>query len=184
MGDYESIGCLIWTTVNLLPYIYNYCKYIVKELIFYSLKHFVEERKFLYSLCSKALGVDDSILFTGVVNDYGKLIVGLPRLFASPKNWMMHNSFFRSTPDSLYRIFSHNNDGLYSVKNTKNFIVHFNMGNKSDFQLINVAKNRYIAFTSLTEAHDKILCIYFEENKYVSNTILKLNSVFECPYET
>ena len=169
--------------VDLLSCIYNYCKYIVKELIFYCLKHPVEERKFLYSLCHKALEIDDSILFAGVVNDYGKLIVGLPRLFANPKNWIMHNGFFKSTPNSLYRIFSHNNDGMYSAKNMKNFIVHLNMGNRSDFQLINVAKNRYIAFTSLTEAHDKILCIYFEENKYVSNTILKLNTVFENPNE-
>ena len=144
----------------------------------------MEERKFLYSLCSRALGIDDSILFAGVVNDYGKLIVGLPRLFANQKNRMMHDGFFKSTPDSVYRIFSHSNDGLYSVENMKNFIIRFNMGNISDFQLINVAKNRYIAFTSLTEVDDKILCICFEENKYVSNTMLKLNTVFECPNET
>ncbi len=144
----------------------------------------MEERKFLYSLCSKALEIDDSILFAGVVNDCGKLILGLPRLFVNPKNWMTHDGFFKSTHDSLHRIFSHNNDGLHSVKNMRNFIINFGMGNRSDFQLINVTKNRYIAFTSLTEAHDKFLCIYFEENRYVSNTMLKLNAVFEFPNET
>ena len=157
----------------------NYCKYIVKELIFYSLKHPVEERKFLYSLCSKALGIDNSIMFIGVVNDCGKLIVGLPRLFANHKNGFMGDGFYESTPGSVYSIFSQNNDGLYSVKNMKNFIIHFNIGNRSDFQLINVAKNMYIAFSSLTEIHDKYLCIYFEAKKPVSDTILKLNTVFE-----
>ena len=139
----------------------------------------MEERKFLYSLCSKALGVDNSILFAGVVNDYGKLIVGLPRLFGIQKNEIMGDSFFKSSQNSLYYIFSNDDDGLYSIKNMKNIVVHFNMGNRSDFQLINVTKNKYIAFASLTEIHDKYLCIYFEVNKSVSNTIVKLNTIFE-----
>lgn len=139
----------------------------------------MEERKFLYSLCSKALGIDGSIIFTGVVNDYGKLILGLPRLFDIQKNGIMDDSFFKSSQNSLSCIFSNDNDGLYSVKNMKNIIVHFNMGIRSEFQLINVTKNKYIAFASLTEIHDKYLCIYFEANKSVCNTIIKLNSVFE-----
>jgi hypothetical protein len=139
----------------------------------------VEERKFFYSLCSKALGIDESVIFIGVVNDYGKLIVGLPRLFANQKNGIVDDGFFVSTPDSLYSIYSHNNDGLYSIKNMKNFITHFSEGKRSDFQLINVAKNMYIAFTSLNEIHDKYLCIYFEANKSVRDIILKLNTVFE-----
>ena len=61
----------------------------------------------------------------------------------------------------------------------KNIVVHFNMGNRFDFQLINVTKDKYIAFASLTEIHDKYLCIYFEVNKSVSNTIVKLNTIFE-----
>ena len=162
-----------------ITYMYNYCKYIVKELIIYSLKNFVEEREFLYSLCSKALGIDDSIMFTGVLNDYGKLIVGLPGLFADQKNGIMDDGFFESTQGSLYSIFSQNNDGLYSIKNMKNFIIHFNIGNRSDFQIINVTKNRYVAIFSLTETNDKYLCIYFESKKSVSDTILKLNTVFE-----
>ena len=139
----------------------------------------MEERKFLYSLCSKALGIDSSIIFTGVVNDYGKLILGLPRLFDIQKNGIMDDSFFKSPQNSLSCIFSTDNDGLYSVKNMKNIIVHFTMGIRSEFQLINVTNNKYIAFASLTEIHDKYLCIYFEANKSVSNTIIKLNSVFE-----
>jgi hypothetical protein len=162
-----------------IAHIYNYCKYIVKELIFYSLRHLVEERKFLYSLCSNALGMDESIMFTGVVNDYGKLILGLPRLFAYQKNGILGDVFFTSTPDSLYRILSHNNDGLYSIKNMKNLITHSNIGNRSDFQLINVAKDKYIAFTSLTEIHNKYLCIYFEAKESLNDIMLKLNTVFE-----
>ena len=139
----------------------------------------MEERKFFYSLCSKALGIDDSIIFIGVVNDYGKLIVGLPRLFANQKNGIMDDGFFKSTSDSLYSIFSHNNNGLYSIKNMNNFITHFSMGKRSDFQLINVAKNKYVAFPSLTDIRDKYLCIYFEANNSVRDIILKLNTVFE-----
>jgi hypothetical protein len=84
-----------------LPYIYNYYKYIVKRLISYPLMHTVEERKFLYTLCSNALGMDESIVFTGVVNDCGKLIVGVPRLFVDQKNGPEGDSLFKSPPDSL-----------------------------------------------------------------------------------
>jgi hypothetical protein len=158
---------------------YNYGKHIVKELILYHLKRLMEERIFLYSLCSRALGMDDAVIFAGVVNDYGKLIVGIPRLFANRKYGIMDDGFFNSTPSALYRIFSHNGDGLYSITNMKNFITRFNMGNRSCFQLLDVAKNKYIAFSSLTEMHDKYLCIYFEAKKPVSDTILKLDTVFE-----
>ena len=141
--------------------------------------HVVEERKFLYDLCSKALGIDSSILFTGVVNDYGKLIVGLPRLFGIQKDEIVDDSIFKTSQNSLYYNFSNDNDGLYSIENMKNITVHFDMKNRSEFQLINVTKNKYIAFASLTEIHDKYLCIYFKANKSVSNTIIKLNTIFE-----
>ena len=139
----------------------------------------MEERKFFYSLCSKALGIDSSILFTGVVNDYGKLIVGLPRLFGIQKDEIVDDSIFKTSQNSLYYNFSNDNDGLYSIENMKNITVHFDMKNRSEFQLINVTKNKYIAFASLTEIHDKYLCIYFKANKSVSNTIIKLNTIFE-----
>jgi hypothetical protein len=141
--------------------------------------HVVEERKFLYGLCSKALGIDSSILFTGVVNDYGKLIVGLPRLFGIQKDEIVDDSIFKTSQNSLYYNFSNDNDGLYSIENMKNITVHFDIKNRSEFQLINVTKNKYIAFASLTEIHDKYLCIYFKANKSVSNTIIKLNTIFE-----
>jgi len=168
-----SVGCF-----RSVAYMYNYCKYIVKELIFYPLKRLMEERKFLYTLCSRALGMDDTVIFAGVVNDYGKLIVVLTRLFANQKYGIMDDGFFKSTPGILCRSFSHNSDGLYSVKNMKNSITCINMESRSYFQLIDVAKNKYIAFSSLTDIHDKYLCIYFEANKSVSDTILKLYTVF------
>ena len=120
----------------------------------------------------------DAVIFARVVNDYGELIVGLPRLFANQKYGIMDDGFFKSTPGALYHIFSHNSDGLYSIKNMKSFITRFNMGYRSHFQLIDVAKNKYIAFSTLTEMHNKNLCIYFKAKRPVSNTILKLDIVF------
>jgi hypothetical protein len=139
--------------------------------------HTVEERKFLYTLCSNALGMDESIVFTGVVNDCGKLIVGVPRLFVDQKNGPEGDSLFKSPPDSSCIFFSQD-DGLYSIKIMKNIFINFNVENKSDFQIINVQKDKYVAIFSLTETHDKYLCIYFETKKPV-NTILKLNTIFE-----
>ena len=121
--------------------------------------------------------MDKSIVFTGVVDDYGKLIVGIPRLFSDQKDGSKGDGFFRLTPGSLRSFFSQD-DGLYSIKTMKNIFIDFNVENRSDFQIINVQNNKYIAIFSLTETHDKYLCIYFETKKPV-NTILKLNTIFE-----
>ncbi len=44
--------------------------------MYLSLKHMVEEREFLYTLCSRTLRIDKSIKFTSVINSAGKLLVG------------------------------------------------------------------------------------------------------------
>jgi hypothetical protein len=92
------------------------------------------------------LGIDNSIIFTGIVIDYGKLIEACPDylLFKGMESWV---GFFKSIPDSLCFVFSDYKDGLDCIKYGKHHY-SFNRGNRSDFQLINITK--YIAFASLT----------------------------------
>jgi len=39
---------------------------------------FSRKKENFSKVCYKALGIDNSIIFTGIVIDYGELIVGLP----------------------------------------------------------------------------------------------------------
>ena len=67
---------------------------------------------------------------------------------------------------------------LNSFINKENNL-YSNLYDKSDFQLINIDKNTFIALTPLTEEQDKYLCIYFETNNSWYKTLLKLNTIFE-----
>jgi hypothetical protein len=139
----------------------------------------VDEREFLYSLCAKALEIEDSIKFAAVINHDGKLIVGKPLRCTSQPNEIMDNHIFKSKPINSYPNFSNVNYNLNSFISKENMI-HSNLFYKSDFQLIYINKNMFIALTPLTEEQDKYLCIYFESSiSFLYKTLLKLNTVFE-----
>jgi hypothetical protein len=139
----------------------------------------VNERDFLYSLCDKALDVDGSIKFAAVVNLEGRLIVGTSKQCTIQRNRILDNNFFKSILNNTYNIFSNDMYKLNSLISKKNFL-HSNLLDNSDFQLINIFKNIFIAFTPITEKQDKYLCIYFESIIPLHKTILKLNTIFEC----
>ncbi|MBA3749504.1 MAG: hypothetical protein H0X03_01140 [Nitrosopumilus sp.] len=139
----------------------------------------MEERKFLYNLCSEALRIDDSIKFAAVVNHNGKLIVGKSREQMFQENDIMVNSFFKSRPNQLFSIFSNHSDNFNSIVNKKNILLNSNLVKRSVFQLININKYRYIAFATLTEDQDKSLCIYIRTHNSVYKTLIKLNTLFE-----
>ncbi len=140
----------------------------------------VEERTFLYNLCSKTLRIDKSIKFTSVINPDGKLIVGKSKQCIINKNINRDYNFFRSKQSRLSNIFSNDSNSVYSIINRKNTLTHSNSIIKSDFQLINVDNNIYIAFVSLNENQDKYLCIYFESYPPLYDVLLKLNTIFDC----
>ncbi len=140
----------------------------------------VEERKYLYSLCSRTLRIDKSIKFTSVVNSDGKLIVGKSRHCRINKNVNQDFNFFRPKPKQLSNILSNGNNSTYSIPNKKNTLIHSKLVIRSAFQFINVNNGGYIAFVSLTENQDKYLCIYFEPYNPLYYILLKLNTVFEC----
>ena len=139
----------------------------------------MNEREFLYSLCDKALDVDGSIKFAAIMNLEGRLIVGTSRQCTIQRNIILDNNFFKSILNNAYGIFSNDVDKLNSLINKKNCL-HSNLFDKSDFQLINIFKNIFIAFAPITEEQDKYLCIYFESSISLHKTFLKLNTIFEC----
>ncbi len=130
--------------------------------MYLSQNHMVEERTFLDSICSKTLRIDKSIKFTSVINRNGKLIVGKSKQCIIKKCINRDYDFFKSKQRKSSNILSNDNSSFYSIINEKNVLIHSNSIMKSDFQLINVDDNRYIAFVSLNENQDKYLCIYFE----------------------
>ena len=149
--------------------------------MYLSLKYIVEERTFLYSVCSKALRLDKSIKFASVINRDGKLIVGKSKQCTIKKNINRDYIFFRSKQNSLSNILSYdNNNRIYSIINMKNILIHSNSKIKSNFQLINVDNNAYIALVSLNENLDKYLCMYFESYPPLYDVLLKLNTIIDC----
>jgi hypothetical protein len=62
----------------------------------------------------------------------------------------------------------------------KNILIHSNSIINSDFQLINIDNNIYIALVPLNENRDKYLCIYFESYPPLYNVLLKLNTIIDC----
>lgn len=139
----------------------------------------MDEREFLNSLCAKALEIEDSIKFAAVINHEGKLIVGASmRFIIQQQDEVTDNYFFKSNHNIFYPISLNDNYSSDSFINKENNL-YSNLYNRSDFQLINIDKNTFIALTPLTEEQDKYLCIYFETNNSWYKTLLKLNTIFE-----
>jgi hypothetical protein len=139
----------------------------------------VDEREFLNNLCAKALEIEDSIKFAAVINHEGKLIVGASmRFIIQQQDEVTDNYFFKSNHNSFYPISLNDNYSSNSSINKENNL-YSNLHDRSDFQLINIDKNTFIALTPLTEEQDKYLCIYFETNNSWYKTLLKLNTIFE-----
>jgi len=88
------------------------------------------------------------------------------------------NYFFKSNHNSFYPVSLNDNHSSNSFINKENDL-YSNLHDRSDFQLINIDKNTFIALTPLTEEQDKYLCIYFETNNSWYKTLLKLNTIFE-----
>lgn len=143
------------------------------------LRYRVEERRYLYHLCSKTLKINKSIKFTCVINSDGKLIVGKSRHCSIKKNVIRDSNFFSLKQKHLANILSNGNNSIYSILNKRN-ILYSKSVIKSDFQIINVNNGEYVAFVSLTENQDKYFCIYFESYNSLYDVLLKLNTVFEC----
>jgi hypothetical protein len=135
-------------------------------------------RSFLYDLCISALEIDNSIKFVGVVNIDGKLITGKSKQQIDRQNEGFNIKFLKYCLKSFSNKGSNNNN-LNSSMDNKNTIFHSKLFEKSDFQLICVSDNTYIAFTPLTEELEKYLCIYFKMYGSINEIISKLDNVFD-----
>ncbi len=138
----------------------------------------MNEREFLYSLCDEALKADKSIRFAAVVNLEGKLIVGTSRQYIVQQDEILDDDFLKSILNNTYCIFSNDIYNLDSLINKKN-IQHSILFDESYFQLINISKNKFIAFAPITERQDKYLCLYFESSASLYKTLLNFNTIFE-----
>ena len=139
----------------------------------------LDTRSFHYNLCTRALEIDNSIEFVGVVNIDGKLIVGKSKKQIDKQNEVLNRNFFKYCLNSLFNKFSNNTANLNSSINNKNTLFHSKLFEKSDFHLICVSDNTFIAVTSLTEELDKYLCIYFKAHGSLNEILFELSTIFE-----
>ena len=138
----------------------------------------MDERDFLYSLCAEALDIEYSIKFAAVINHEGKLLVGTSRRsITTQQDESLDNNLFKSRLNHSNYIF------LNGICNSNSFInknaLYYDLYNRSDFRLIHINKNIFVALIPLNEEQDKFLCIYFESSNSLHKTLLKLNTIFE-----
>jgi hypothetical protein len=138
-------------------------------------------RNFLYNICQKALEIDDSIEFVGVVNVNGKLIVGTNKKQQfNQQNIILDKNFLKNQLRPLsYNTLINDTCDMNLHLNHNNAISHSTLFEVSDFQFICVGKNAFIGFTPLTEEQDEFLCVYFRLYGSIGDIVLKLNTVFE-----
>ncbi|MGN6822075.1 MAG: hypothetical protein ACTHJ7_04745 [Candidatus Nitrosocosmicus sp.] len=139
-------------------------------------------RNFLYNICQKALEIDNSIEFVGVVNVNGKLIAGTNmQQQYDQQNIILDKDFFKSQLRPLtYNTLVNDSYDSSLQMNHNNAVFHSTLHEEvSDFQLICVGKSAFIVFTPLTEEQNEFLCVYFRLYGSINDLVLKLNTVFE-----
>jgi hypothetical protein len=136
-------------------------------------------RSFLYDLCIRALEIDNSIKFVGVVNIDGTLIVGKSKQQLDKQYEGLDIHFFKYCLNPSFNKMSTNTINLNSSIDNKNTVFHSKLIETSDFHLICVTDNTYIAFTSLTQELDEYLCIYFKVRGSLNEILSTINTIFD-----
>jgi hypothetical protein len=139
----------------------------------------LDTRSFLYDLCIQTLEIDNSIKFVGVVNIDGKLIVGKSKQQLDKQYGVLDIHFFKYCLNPSFNKMSTNTTNLNSPLYNKNTVFSSKFFEVSDFYLICISDNTYIAFTSLTQESDKFLCIYFKVHGSLNEILSKLNTIFD-----
>jgi len=142
----------------------------------------MEERQFLHRLCTTALRVDASIEFAGIIDCNGKLLVGKSRN-------MRHNHHFskRKITCSSIKISHHYGHPLFRDKtlssNNIKSIVSIQSSliddfDDTEFKLINLGEDVFLAYIPINELYDRFLYIYFRTDEYLDDVLLKLDTTF------
>jgi len=142
----------------------------------------MEERQFLHRLCTTALRVDASIEFAGIIDRNGKLLVGKSRN-------MRHNHHFskRKITCSSLKISHHYGHPLFRDKtlssNNIKSIVSIQSSliddfDDTEFKLINLGEDVFLAYIPINELYDRFLYIYFRTDEYLDDVLLKLDTTF------
>jgi hypothetical protein len=140
----------------------------------------MEERQFLHRLCTIALHVDVSIEFAGIIDSNGKLLVGKSRN-------IRHNAHFskRKITCSSFRNSHHYGNPLFrdktlSSNNIKSIVsIQSNLiDDDTEFRLINLYEDIFLAYIPINELNDRFLYIYFRTDEYLEDVLLKLDTTF------
>ena len=142
----------------------------------------MEERQFLHRLCTTALRVDASIEFAGIIDRNGKLLVGKSRN-------IRHNHHFskRKITCSSLKISHHYGHPLFRDKtlssNNIKSIVSIQSSliddfDDTEFKLINLGEDVFLAYIPINELYDRFLYIYFRTDEYLDDVLLKLDTTF------
>ncbi len=158
----------------------RYSDHLVKRLMVSISNTTMEERDFLHSLCSLALRLDSSIIFASIIDHNGKLIVGKSRRWKFKRNNSVKEHFYKFNFNSCLSYCDIDDDKPFSCME---MIDIFSIQTKSIpysiyFQLVKINEDEMIAFIPITEQKDKYLYVYIYYSNSLSNTLLKLNSIF------
>ncbi|MDQ4073294.1 MAG: hypothetical protein M3162_03205 [Thermoproteota archaeon] len=150
-------------------------KHLVKGLIDFAIIPFMEERRFLHDLCSKALRIDKSIEFVAVIDFKGKLIVGTFR-----KNILRNNNHRDANPslNAPYYVLQNNSYPLATYRKIVSVIRANLMDELNQFQIVSIDDNMHVLHTPINEEKNKYLCLYFKSYLSLYSALLKVNTIF------
>src|SRR2546427_1671822 len=120
--------------------------------------HLMEERDFLHEICLTVLAASKNVIFVGVVNSNGKLIVGEHR--RQNMQWpLLIKSNFANNELKINRFYSN----CLNPAIKREFDPAHRNNNTVDFKLIEF-DNAKIAITPLTERNDRYLCVHIKSS--------------------
>ena len=140
----------------------------------------MEERQFLHRLCTTALHIDTSIEFAGVIDSNGKLLVGKSRNIRHNPNFSkrkitcpsLNNSRHYGNP--LFKDKTLSSNSIKSIVSLQSNLID----DETEFKLINLCEDVFLAYIPLNQLYDRFLYIYFRTDGYLEDVLLKLDTTF------
>ena len=142
----------------------------------------MEERQFLHRLCTTALHVDTSIEFAGVIDSNGKLLVGKSRNIRYNPNFSKRKITCSSLKIShhyghpLFRDKTLSSNNIKSIVSIQSSLI--DDFDDTEFKLINLGEDVFLAYIPINELYDRFLYIYFRTDEYLDDVLLKLDTTF------
>ena len=140
----------------------------------------MEVRQFLHRLCTTALHVDASIEFAGIIDSDGKLLVGKSRNIRHNPYFSKRKFTFSSLKNSHHYGNPLFNNKTLSSNHIKSIVsLQSNLiDDGTEFKLINLCENIFLAYIPINELYNRFLYIYFRTDEYLDDILLKLDTTF------